>query len=323
MENFYLIYGPERSLIRQKETEIIEKSNLEPSGIIRYSLSKNTMEDILEDASTVGMFTSKKIIIVEDSLIFTSSKEKKEEAELLSNYLENYNKDTTLIFELSESKIDLRKKITKEFQKKGKIIEQKIEELKNIPDYIMQYLKKDDYTLQGIDANTIAKRLGNNLELIYNELDKLKLYRLDTKIITKEDIETLTISSSVEEIFDLTDAVMKGDLKKSLLLLEKFLITNYEEIQIIILLANQFRFLFQVKRLYQQGKQQDEIAKILAAHPYRVKLAIQSSYYYTTTDLLNYLKKLSDLDKNIKLGNIDKRLGLELFILKKDMETLN
>ena len=41
------------------------------------------------------------------------------------------------------------------------------------------------------------------------------------------------------EIFDLTDAVIAGDVPKSLSLLNEFLNKNYDEIQIIMLLTEQ------------------------------------------------------------------------------------
>ena len=67
------------------------------------------------------------------------------------------------------------------------------------------------------------------------------------------------------------------------------------------------------------GKNNNDIASILNVHPYRVKLAIQNSYYYTESDLIKYIYKLANLDKDIKTGNIDKTLGLELFLINKDI----
>ena len=84
------------------------------------------------------------------------------------------------------------------------------------------------------------------------------------------------------------------------------------------LLASQFRFLLQVKILYNKNKTKDEIANILEVHPYRVKLALNSCYYYDRYSLENYLIKLFELDKNIKLGLIDKNIYFELFILNKN-----
>ena len=85
------------------------------------------------------------------------------------------------------------------------------------------------------------------------------------------------------------------------------------------LISSQFRFLLQVKTLYNKNKSNDEIAKLLEVHPYRVKLAINNCYYYSKETLENYLLKLFELDKKIKLGLIDKNIFFQLFILNKDI----
>ena len=89
---------------------------------------------------------------------------------------------------------------------------------------------------------------------------------------------------------------------------------------LIPIIASQIRLLFQVKRLYNKGKSNDEIAKTLEFKSvYRVKYLLSDSYYYTEEDLLKYLSALADIDKNIKLGFADPKVSLELFIAGKDM----
>jgi DNA polymerase-3 subunit delta len=92
---------------------------------------------------------------------------------------------------------------------------------------------------------------------------------------------------------------------------------NYDEVQILILLANQFRFLYQVKRLLNKNKRYDEIAKILEVNPYRVKFTIKKLYTYTEDMLLDNIRRLAKIDHDIKLGIMNKRLALELFMIKR------
>ena len=145
------------------------------------------------------------------------------------------------------------------------------------------------------------------------------LYKIEDKNITTNDIDDLIITSIDDEIFAITKAVINNDVDASLMLYNEFMKRSYEVTQIIGLLANQFRFLYQVKNLYNNSKYQDEIAKILDVHPYRVKLAINNIYYYTEGDLLKYIDKLAILDRKIKQGDIDKNTGLELFLINKDI----
>ena len=98
-----------------------------------------------------------------------------------------------------------------------------------------------------------------------------------------------------------------------------FVLNGMDPNQIIAIIASQIRLLFQVKRLYNSGKSNDEIAKILEFKSvYRVKYLISDSYYYSEDTLIKYLSKLSNIDRDIKINNIDGNILLELFIASKD-----
>ena len=88
-----------------------------------------------------------------------------------------------------------------------------------------------------------------------------------------------------------------------------------EPIKIIALLASKFRLMYQAVELTKSGCSQQDIASTLGVHIYPVKLAIQAGMKYNMKLVLDYLNKLSDLDINIKTGQIEPILGLELFIL--------
>ena len=93
------------------------------------------------------------------------------------------------------------------------------------------------------------------------------------------------------------------------------LINGEEPIKILVILANQFRIIYQAKELYKQGYSGNDIATMIGIHPYRIKLALKKAINYNSDTLLDYLEKLADLDYDIKIGNIESSLGLEMFIL--------
>ena len=309
MKNIYLLYGQNKSIIKEEINKIIEKIN--SKDIIKYSLDNTLIKDIIEDASTISMFSNKKIIIVNDSSFFGANK-KIEDQELLEKYLNNYNNNTYIIFVANIEKIDTRKKITKLIEKNGSIIECQNNEIYT-KDFINNYLKKNKYKIQ--DTNYFINIVGNNLENIKNELEKLIMYKVNDKIINNDDIDKICIKNIEEEIFELTDAIIANNKQKSINLLNEFLNKNYEEIAIIALLASQFRFLYQVKRLENKNKNYTEIAKILEVNPYRVKFTQKKLYNYREKDITERIKQLAKMDHDIKLGLIDKKLALELFIL--------
>lgn len=311
MKNFYLIYGLDHSIINNELNIIIE--DLKINDIVKYDMTTSNLIDVIEDASTVGLFSTNKIIILDDCY-FLSANKTIDNIENLEKYIEKYNPNNYCILISYTEKIDTRKKIYKLLKDKAKIIEQVKIDDNYLINYINNELSKEGYKIE--DINYFLNKVGKNLYNAKNELDKLMMYKLDNKYISNEDIDKITIKSIEEEIFALTDAVILKNTSKALNLLEEFLKKDYEEIQIVMLLASQFRFLFQVKRLINKGKTEGEIAKILEANPYRIKFNVKKLYSYTEDMLLEYIKKLAKIDHDIKLGLINKKLALELFIVE-------
>ncbi len=314
MNNFYLIYGDDNGLIENQVTEIINKLNIDKDNIVTYSLNNTSMDDIILEASMFSMFGTNKVIVVNDANCF---KDKVDNIEVLEEYFDKYNHDNYLIFTLN-GKPDTRKKVYKLIDKMGSVIA-----VKNDRDYLYNYVNKyiidNNYQMSSNNIIYFLSKVGSDINNIKNELDKLMIYKDNDHNILKEDIDEMVIVNIDDEIFALTDAVINGDISNSMRLYNFFINHNYEQVQIIALLGSQFHFLFQVKRLYNQGKYKDNIAKILEVHPYRVKLALGKIYSYSEELLLSYISKLADMDKNIKLGKIDKGLALELFLINKDM----
>ena len=302
----YLFYGNNYSIIEDKINNIILKNNIDANNVIKYDMEKN-LDNIIEELSMNSLFGDKKAVIVD--ITFKEEVDDKKIEEFLDKSKNNSN---ILIFNCANEKIDTRRKIYKIINKYGKI-----EELNKNHDYVVDYIKKSlQDNNKSMDINYFLSKVNDDLDNIKNELDKLILYKINDSHIENSDIDNLVIPNIEEEIFVLSDSVIKKDKKKSIELYQNFLNRNYEPIYIISLLGSQFHFLYQVKRLYNQNKSNDEIASILSAHPYRVKLTIQNSYIYTEEILLKKIYELANMDKNIKLGNIDKNLALEMFLVE-------
>lgn len=312
MENFYVLYGLNKGLIKIELEKLLKK--FKNCDLIKYDMSTTEIENIIEDARTVSLFGQKKVIILEDSF-FLGTNKNIDNLKLLEDYIEHYNPDSYLIFICNLEKIDTRKKINK-LLSKHKVMELNTLNETDLSHFVQEYLKKDGYKIE--DIPFFLKRVGTNLSNIQNELDKLEMLTIEKKVITNDDVNKVTTKVVEEEIFTLTDAIILKDTKKALHLLDEFLNLNYDEIQIIMLLFSQFHFLFQVKRLLNKNKTAEEIAKILEVNPYRVKYTIKKLYTYTEDEILGYIKRLAKMDHDIKLGLIQKNLALRLFILYKD-----
>lgn len=311
----YLLYGTNYFLIKREIEKIKLENNIESIDINNYNLENTILDNILDDALTLSLFSQKKMIIVDNSYIFTSSVRKKgldHNIDLLNKYIENPNPDTILIFVVNEEKIDDRKKIVKLIKINGNVIE--FNEVKNIDTFIKNEL--NDYKMDAVTINSFVNRVGDNLAIIASEIEKLKLYKNDDKIITKEDVFNVCSEQIDVDMNELTNSIVSKNISKSLKIYNELIKQGEEPLQIIIRLANQFRIIYQSKELTKKGYSNKDIADILGIHPYRVKKALEISYKFPSKELLSILKKLSRIDEGIKMGNMDKNIALEQFILE-------
>ena len=308
----YLLYGLEKYLIDKEIKKIIKNNNIDSININSYDLNNDTLNTIIDDSQTISLFSEKKAIIVYSSNIFTAKKNNIEQnTEVLEEYLNNINPDTILIFVLYEDKLDERKKIVKNIKKIGTV--------KNFnSDTNINNIVKDmfnGYQINNSTINLLIDRVGKNLAILSREVDKIITYKNNDLNITDNDIVNLTDKSFDIDIFALIEAIISKDKEKALNIYYEMLKYNEEPIKIIVMLANQFRIIYQSKEMYKKGYTESDIASNLGIHPYRIKLALNKAKEYNSKDLLNYIKKLSDLDIGIKTGNINKEIGLELFII--------
>lgn len=304
----YLFYGTEEFLIDKE----IEKLSKNQEFINRYDLENTLLEDIIEDANTISLFEEKKLIIVDNAYIFTGTTNKKlleQNISCLENYLNHINPNTILIFKILKDKLDSRKKIVSLFKKNG--IVKEFNGIDNLNDIVKKMF--EPYKL---NVELFINRVGKNLSLIEEEINKIKTYKNDDLNISDKEIIDLTHKNIDMDIFKLIDNIILDKKKEALECYNEMLKYGEESIAILILLANQIRIMYQSKELIKLGYTNYDIASILEIHEFRVKKALEKSRTYTSSKLLSYLEKLSDLDFNIKSGMIDKNLALELFILR-------
>lgn len=316
MKNFYLLYSNDGAILNKEINDLEKKLDISDNDIIYYNI--DDIDGIINEASTIGMFSLNKFIIINMDSYF---KDKKDipNINLLENYFDSYNSNSYLVFVCNSDSIDSRKKIVNLIKKYG--IVKKLEVNDNyLNDYVNNYLKDNGYKINNGDIVYFINRVGNNINNVANELDKLMLYKINDKIINRNDIDLLTVENIDDSIYDLVNCILKNDNEKAIKLYNNFIDNGMDVNQIVAIIAAQIRLLYQVKRLYNSGKSNDEIAKILEFKSvYRVKYLLSDSYYYSESDLVKYLSKLADIDNAIKTSNGDGNMLMQLFIVKKDM----
>lgn len=310
MNNIYLIYGSNYSLIKKELDKIIDGK----SDVVKYDLNISNVSELLDDACCMSLFEESKTIIGQNALFLTNEKTSiNHDIEYLSNYLNDDNHNNIIIFTIISDKLDERKKIVKLVKEKANVIHKESIVTKNLPSFVVKEFKDNGYSISISDSNYFINLVGSNIDIIISEINKLILYKDGEKNINKKDIDNISSKAFKEDSFDLTNAIVKKDYKRIFESYNELLELNEEPIKIIALLESQFALIYEVKMLAKHKKSDQEISNILNVHPYRIKLALECDYF--DYEAANILKSLHDLDYKIKSGKIDKYNGLQMFLL--------
>lgn len=305
-----LISGESFLLINEKISEIVGTSN----NITTFDVQENTLEDVLIEAGYVSMFQETKYIIVKNANFFGSDKIKESDIEVLLNYFEHPSEQAILIFVCS-TKLDLRKKITKFIKDKYNLIN--IPNLKyyEIENRVGETFKKNGFKIDNETIKYIVQNGLNNYDLVMSEVEKIMLFYSEPCFIKYDDVAKIISKSINTNNFLFVDAVVEGNLEKSLSLLNDLKIMKVEPTVILALLARDFRIMLQIKTLLEQGKREHEIISELNLQDWQLNKYLDKIFPFKIKELESILIKLADIDLSIKTGKIEKYMALELFIL--------
>lgn len=306
----YLIYGDSFRLIEDEIAKIVK----DETNVITLDYGTSSLNDILTEASYVSMFQEKKFLIVKNASFFTSAKDKEDDINLLLSYMENPISLTTIIFVVYD-KIDMRKKITKEFSAKYKIISLGNLSKNDLMTKTRDLVFKNKYKISNDALEYIIDCCQNNYDFIYNEVHKVFLFYMEPQEIKLEDVKHIISKTMIDNNFKFVEAVINKDIKKTLVILDDLMVLKVDAIALIMLLAREYRLMLSVKTLMSVGYPKKSICKELALQDWQVdKLSKNCTNYYDET-LEENLKKLANIDFLIKSGSGDKDLELKKFLL--------
>jgi len=311
-EQISIIYGKNDYLVENKLKELINQTKVDEINTNRYDLLETNSEDVIEDLRTISFFSDKKIIIIDnfDDLLNKNQSIVND----WIDYLKKPNPDVFLFIVLNEL-ISEETPIGKTLLQYSYIIEVKDMTNEMFPNYIASYLKEKKFDIEKLACDELLVRTDYNLNLIMQELEKLMLYKYDEKKIDLNAVQALVSKNLEENIYELTNSIIANNNNKTIEIYYDLLAKSEDPLRIMNNIISKVRQLIHAKILLEKRYNQDEIKnhfniKSGAAY-YLVKDANAVSFEL----LESILDKLSKLDFDIKTGKIDKKIGLELFIL--------
>lgn len=203
------------------------------------------------------------------------------------------------------TQIDKRSKFYKRF--KDQIVE--FEYLKE--DMIVKYIQKK-IQLKDESCRKLAEICEYDLNRIFLEIDKIQQYSFTVPVLDYDEIlndlldEGTIYQPPKDAVFDLVDAILKRDLRKSFKLLADCRGVGEANMVILYNLYNTTRNVLQI-----QSCKSPDIAKTTGLNGWQIKNAKNLVGHYNISELVNALKIIREVEKGIKTGAIDDDISVE------------
>lgn len=282
---------------------------------ISINMNKSSISNILDEANYFSFMDTYKNIVVRNADFFGSEKTSEEEINKLIKYLEQPNPNTNIIFTTLNG-IDLRKKQVKIIKDKYNLINIPNWDKKKIREEANKYLQEKGYSMDYNSIYYLLDNTYNNIDILFNELDKIMLYYNKPCTIKIADVMNIVGREVDSNSFHFVNAVIEKNLEGSIRIMKNLKIYKVDSIALINLLSREYRLMYYIKKMKDNKSDMSEICKNLSLQEWQVSKLYNNGLKYSEKELLKDLYLLGDIDLKIKKGIYDKDTALYAFLLE-------
>lgn len=268
----------------------------------RLDCEEAELAKIREAVTSLPFLASKKLVVLR------APSTNKQFAEQLEQILEQVPETNDVV--VVEPKLDKRTAYYKFLKKETNFREFPELDQHGLANWLVVEAKQKNGSLSAADARYLVERVGQNQQLLSNELEKLLLY--DSKL-DRRTIDLLTDPAPQSTVFQLLEAAFAGQTKTVLKLYADQRAQKVEPAQIIAMLAWQLHVLAIIKAA--GDKSPDQIAKEARLNPFVVRKSQAIARKLSLAELKELINNLLKIDVAMKRTNIDADEALQHYLI--------
>jgi DNA polymerase-3 subunit delta len=185
---------------------------------------------------------------------------------------------------------------------------------KDMVRWVRQRASEKDGDLSPEAAVALVQAVGNNQRLLDQEIEKLLTFANRERPVTSYDVSLLVPYAQEAVIFDAVDAMGQRDGVKAAQLIHNLLEHGNDPLYLFAMIVRQFRLLIQIKELADEGMNAAAISKTIQLHPFPTRKLYTQARNFTLQQLERVHRRLLEIDVQIKTGQIDSVVALDLLI---------
>jgi len=232
--------------------------------------------DVVNACRRYPVFAERHIVILKEAQGLKDIEDK------LEAYVENPLSSTLFIVAYKDKKVDGRKRFAKLLKEKGELITTRKLFDSQLPEWVSGMVKSRGFTIDPKAIFLLVENIGNDLNRIWNEVDKVAINLGSRTHITLDDIEEFVGISKEYNALELQNALTQRSLTRCLQIIQ-FFESNPKALPIQLLLPSLYTFFSKAYLVFGSGTNNEfEISKQLGysgPNPY-VKDIIQCARNY-------------------------------------------
>jgi DNA polymerase-3 subunit delta len=257
------------------------------------------MHEVLTNAKRFPMMAERQVVIVKEAHLLNDFKIA-EGRDLLMNYIANPLPTTVLVFCYKYGKLNGTTSLAKSLKKKAIVLNSEKLRDYQIPKWIHGYVAEKGYKITEMATQLLSDHIGNSLERLSNEIDKLLISLKPEEIINDVIIEKNIGISREYNVFELQNAILTKDVVRANKIIKYFGANPkaHHPIPIIALIYNLFSKLLIVHQT--KDKATRNLAAVLKISPYFVKDYLMGAKNYPLYKVLNNIEYIQQADLESK-----------------------
>lgn len=320
-----VLAGEDLGQYSQAKETFLKQIGFDPSDLTYsyFDMSETTYQEAELDLESMPFFADEKVVIFDHFADMTTAKKSyldDKELKRLESYLQSPVETTRLVL-MASGKLDGKRRLVKLLKRDALVLETsplKDAELKT-------YFQKKAHQEGLIFDTGVFEELLIKSNFDFSDVQKnmafLKGYKAEGNISSKDIAEAIP-KSLQDNIFDMTQLLLRGDINGVRELVHDLRLQGEDDIKLIAVMLGQFRTYLQVKLLSAQGKSEQQIVVSLSdylgrkVNPYQIRYALRDSRPLSIEFLKTSIKSLIETDYQIKNGTYDKEYLFDLALLK-------
>ena len=214
-------------------------------------------------------------------------------------------------------KVDMRRKFFRELSRKGRALEFKPPYDNQVPQWIQRYAKRQGVQIELAAIQLLSQYVGAKPRELVSEIEKLVSFVGVGQPVTASAVEQVAGITHGASVFDLADALGKGQGKLAQKLMQKFLGQGEEPTRAVAMITRHFQLLLKAKVLMGKSLPRDKMAAELGIAPFFLPGYLEQAQRRSASWLWVCLSALREADWRLKSqGRRQEHLVLELLVAK-------